>query len=176
MVINLAAGLDSRPWRMDLPASLQWVEIDLPEILDTKHQMLAKEKPACKLEMITANLADLDRRKVIFSELNQRALKIAVMSEGLLLYLDEEKVTSLSADLLAQPHVSYWLVEVASPRIVEWINRRWGKYFQAGNAVMSFAPADWRTFFKRRGWELVYFENLAETATKLNRSLESRLS
>src|SRR5467141_5265857 len=34
MVVNLAAGLDTRPYRMDLPRSLQWVEVDLPEILD----------------------------------------------------------------------------------------------------------------------------------------------
>src|SRR5205814_7790185 len=27
---NLAAGLDARPSRMDLPPSLQWVEVDLP--------------------------------------------------------------------------------------------------------------------------------------------------
>src|ERR1051326_1679773 len=25
LVINLAAGLDARPWRMDLPANLRWV-------------------------------------------------------------------------------------------------------------------------------------------------------
>ena len=29
MVINLAAGLDTRPYRMQLPASLQWIEVDL---------------------------------------------------------------------------------------------------------------------------------------------------
>src|SRR6266550_8482530 len=30
-IINLAAGLDTRPYRMNLPASLKWVEVDLPE-------------------------------------------------------------------------------------------------------------------------------------------------
>ena len=30
MVINLAAGLDSRPYRMELPNTLRWVEVDLP--------------------------------------------------------------------------------------------------------------------------------------------------
>lgn len=170
MIVNLASGLDSRPWRMELPPSLQWVEIDLPEIMDSKRQLLANEKPVCRLEMITANLADLDRRKVLFSELNARAQNIMVMSEGLLLYLDEEKVTSLSADLLAQPNVHYWLVEIASPRVVDFVNRRWRRHFEAANALMSFAPADWRTFFKERGWELVHFDNLAETAAKINRA------
>src|SRR6266850_2251843 len=29
-VVNLAAGLDTRPYRMELPASLRWFEVDLP--------------------------------------------------------------------------------------------------------------------------------------------------
>ena len=33
-VINLAAGLDARPYRLPLPAALRWVEVDLPELLD----------------------------------------------------------------------------------------------------------------------------------------------
>jgi hypothetical protein len=33
-VLNLAAGLDTRPYRLDLPAELRWVEVDLPAILD----------------------------------------------------------------------------------------------------------------------------------------------
>src|SRR5881392_979944 len=36
LVVNLAAGLDTRPYRMELPAALRWVEVDLPEILDYK--------------------------------------------------------------------------------------------------------------------------------------------
>src|SRR5512138_1756219 len=33
MVVNLAAGLDTRPYRMDLPADLPWIEVDLPGLL-----------------------------------------------------------------------------------------------------------------------------------------------
>src|SRR5580698_5407285 len=32
-VLNLAAGLDTRPYRLDLPADLQWIEADLPDLL-----------------------------------------------------------------------------------------------------------------------------------------------
>ena len=45
MVINLAAGLDSRPYRMQLPASLRWIEIDLPDMLNYKQEVLAAERP-----------------------------------------------------------------------------------------------------------------------------------
>src|SRR5205085_5608690 len=40
LVVNLAAGLDTRPFRMDVPAALRWVEVDLPGILDYKEQIL----------------------------------------------------------------------------------------------------------------------------------------
>ena len=52
LVINLAAGLDARPYRMNLPASLQWIEIDLPGILDYKEEILSEDKPVCALERI----------------------------------------------------------------------------------------------------------------------------
>ena len=33
-VMNLAAGLDARPYRLELPGSLRWVEADLPALGD----------------------------------------------------------------------------------------------------------------------------------------------
>jgi O-methyltransferase involved in polyketide biosynthesis len=33
MVLNLAAGLDARPYGMELPSTLQWVEVDFAEII-----------------------------------------------------------------------------------------------------------------------------------------------
>lgn len=50
MVVNLASGLDTRPYRMQLPASLKWIEVDLPGIMNYKQTILANEKPNCKLQ------------------------------------------------------------------------------------------------------------------------------
>src|SRR5262252_1128317 len=44
MVVNLAAGLDARPYRMNLPGSLRWIEVDLPEILAHKEVVLRNER------------------------------------------------------------------------------------------------------------------------------------
>ena len=44
MVVNLACGLDTRPLRMNLPSHLQWIEVDLPGILDYKEALLGSEK------------------------------------------------------------------------------------------------------------------------------------
>ena len=170
VVVNLAAGLDSRPYRLDLPPTLHWIEVDLPLILDEKRQVLAGHKPVCRLEVIAENLADPGRRRTLLAEHNTRGQNILVMTEGLLIYLDDEKVTSLAADLLAQPNFRYWMTEIASPKVLQFINRKWRRYFEEANSVMSFAPPDWRKFFRERGWEPESFENLADTAVKVNRA------
>jgi methyltransferase (TIGR00027 family) len=173
MVLNLAAGLDSRPYRLPLPSSLQWVEVDLPEIVEPKRQLLVAEKPHCQLEILTEHLGDEARRRILFSELNQRAQCIMVMTEGLLSYLNEDKVTALAADLHAQPHFRYWLVEVMAPNVLAYVDRKWGKHLAAANAKMAFAPADWRKFYRERGWELESFADMAQTAFQKNRGPSS---
>jgi methyltransferase (TIGR00027 family) len=35
-VLNLAAGLDARPYRLKLPAALRWIEVDLPDMITYK--------------------------------------------------------------------------------------------------------------------------------------------
>ena len=51
MIINLAAGLDARPYRMSFPRSLKWIEVDLPEIIDYKTESLLRKNQhaACKV-------------------------------------------------------------------------------------------------------------------------------
>src|SRR5262245_36123972 len=39
-VLNLAAGLDTRPYRLTLPNTLVWIEADLPEIMNEKEGVL----------------------------------------------------------------------------------------------------------------------------------------
>src|SRR6266850_3917 len=92
MVVNLAAGLDARPYRMSLPASLQWIEVDLPEILAYKEKILEKEKPSCALERIRQDLSDGNGRRALFADLNRRANKVLILTEGLLIYLSADEV------------------------------------------------------------------------------------
>src|SRR5204862_4736200 len=55
-VLNLAAGLDARPWRLPLPPEPHWVDVDLPRMLEHKQQGMAGEQPRCRY---TAHAADL---------------------------------------------------------------------------------------------------------------------
>ena len=55
-VLNLAAGLDARPYRLPLPSSLVWIEADRAAILDEKTEVLASAKPACIVERVAVDL------------------------------------------------------------------------------------------------------------------------
>src|SRR3954467_2193903 len=55
-VINLAAGLDTRAWRLPLPPTLQWFDVDLPGITAYKADAMRGETPVCRYEAIAADL------------------------------------------------------------------------------------------------------------------------
>src|SRR5579885_3579400 len=46
--LSLGCGLDARPWRLRLPASLRWIEVDLPPLLEYKSSRLAEAAPHCR--------------------------------------------------------------------------------------------------------------------------------
>jgi len=62
-VLNLGAGLDTRPYRLPLPASMHWIEADLPGILAYKEARLAGERPVCNLRRVSVDLADAGAAK-----------------------------------------------------------------------------------------------------------------
>src|SRR5258705_13718255 len=90
LVVNLAAGLDARPWRLPLPPSLRWVDVDLPGILDYKVNTLANEKPVCQYDAVRLDLRDGPKRRALFSQINSEAKNVFVVTEGLLIYLTAE--------------------------------------------------------------------------------------
>src|SRR5262249_7694551 len=69
LIVNCAAGLDARPYRMKLPPTLQWIEADLPDILAYKTERLAGDTPTCQLERVAVNLADGDARRRFLASL-----------------------------------------------------------------------------------------------------------
>lgn len=99
MVVNLAAGLDARPYRMELPGGLQWVEVDLPTMIDYKEQALSGEKPRCALERVRLDLSDAPARQALFRDLGVRAKRALIVTEGLLVYLSPEEVRALGRTL-----------------------------------------------------------------------------
>jgi methyltransferase (TIGR00027 family) len=170
LVLNLAAGLDARPYRMDLPSTLRWVEVDLPEIVSYKEEMLADENPRCQLQRISLDLSDVPARRSLFSDLNSRAKKIVVLTEGLLIYFTTEEVGLFAKDLAAGAHFQNWIIDLASPGQLKLMQRTSGAQLSEAGAAFKFGPAEGPKFFVPHGWEPKDVQGLLKTAAQFKRS------
>ena len=176
LVINLAAGLDARPYRMELPPTLQWVEVDLPEIISYKQNVLANEQPKCRLERISLDLSDGPARRKLFADLDRRAKKIVVASEGLLIYFTPEEVASLARDLASTSHFRNWVIDLASPGQLRLMQRSTGKQLSEAGAAFKFGPAEGAKFFTPHGWDPSDVQGMLKTAAQFNRAPAELLS
>jgi len=170
LVVNLAAGLDARPYRMTLPPSLMWVEIDLPGIIDEKEKILRDDKPVCKLERIRLDLANVAQRRKVFADLGALSRRALVLSEGLTIYLAQDDVSVLARDLSNVPSFSRWITDLTSPGLLRMmLGRGMGRQLSDAGAPFKFAPQDGPDFFTRHGWRATDVRSLITTAGKLGR-------
>ncbi len=169
MVIDLAAGLDARPWRMALPASLRWVDVDLPDILEYKAEVLRSEKPVCRYESSPLDLADASARHGVFDELARTSKRALIISEGLLVYLTADEVCALATDLARQRSFGTWATDLTNPRLLKMLQRQVGSRLDQAGAPLKFGPEEGPRFFERCGWKPVEVRGMLHAAAKLHR-------
>jgi methyltransferase (TIGR00027 family) len=168
LVLNLAAGLDARPYHMELPASLKWVEVDLPGMIDYKEEMLAGERPRCALERVRLDLADVAARRQLFQRLGSSARKALIVTEGLLVYLTREENAVLAQDLAAQPSFQDWGIDLCSPGLLKMLQQNLGALEKAGSPL-KFGPEEGPAFFTPFGWKPVEVYSMLKTAAEVKR-------
>lgn len=168
LVINLAAGLDSRPYRLQLPPSLKWIEVDLPEILSYKEEILHNDKPVCQLERIRLDLSNAAARRDLFADLSRRCQKALINTEGLLIYLNSEDVVGLAKDLAAPSSFDSWMLDIASPGLLKMLAKRMSKQLMQ-SAPFKFAPPDGPDFFVPCGWKPAEVHSLLKNGARLKR-------
>ena len=167
-IVNLGAGLDSRPYRMDLPPNLLWIEVDFPHMIDHKMTTLKDEKPKCRLERVSLDLSDRPARQQLFAQIASRSNKTLIITEGVTPYLDMNQVAELADDLRAQSSFVYWITDYISPRAIAFIRRKRKKDLE--NAPMKFSPPDWFGFFKEHGWRARETRFLIDESERMGRS------
>jgi methyltransferase (TIGR00027 family) len=165
-VLNLAAGLDARPYRLDLPASLDWIEADLPALVAEKNAALAHAVPRCRLVREAVDLADPAARAAFLDRALAGANRVLVITEGLLMYLTDEVVRSLALDF-ARPSVAAWILDTLSPATRDEVMRRMDETL--ASAPMLFAPPEGIAFFEALGWRTTEMRSLLEEARRLRR-------
>ena len=160
-VLNLAAGLDTRAWRLPLKHDLHWVDVDLPAMTEYKATRMRGETPVCRYEAIAADLTDAAIRDALFSQMERSARKMLVITEGLLIYLPPEaqdrlldNITALSAagSRLATEHMSKTtLTGDWADKLTERA-RRMGSTIDLAGLFYSGERNTARDYLGRHGW------------------------
>jgi len=169
-ILNLAAGLDARPYRMNVPASLRWIEVDLPDLFAYKEEVLAGERPRCRLERVQLDLADVGKRRALFAQIGESAKRVMILSEGLLVYLSAEDVRALATDLARQPSFHYWAFDIVSPGLLEMLRKQGGgSELERAGAPFKFAPPEGPDLFRKFGWIPIDVQSTFKAASRTGR-------
>jgi methyltransferase (TIGR00027 family) len=148
-VLNLGAGLDTRPYRMNLPAHLRWIEVDFPHIVEFKDAALRGHRPACHVERVGLNLLDRSSRNTLLARYGSQHQNTLVIAEGVIPYFSNDDAASLAVDLSSIASFRHWIMDFdnAGERRTP---RAWEKRLK--NAAFLFQVADWFEFFKQYAW------------------------
>jgi methyltransferase (TIGR00027 family) len=118
-IVLLAAGLDSRGYRLDWPDGTVLFELDQPQVLEFKRETLAGHTPTAERREVAVDLRD-DWPQALRNHDFDPAKPSAWVAEGLLIYLPAAAQQQLFAgiDALAAPG-SHVAVEEAVPMDAE---------------------------------------------------------
>lgn len=169
-VLNLAAGLDARPYRLSLPAALRWYHVDLPDMIGYMKERMAGENPVCSLEYVAADMTDAAARREVFTRAAAYG-PVMVITEGLLIYLTREQVAGLGRELHDSAQARWWLTDLASPMLEQFLKRQWSGKLQQGNAPMQFFPPEGSAFFEPLGFREAEFRSMWDESLRLNRTM-----
>jgi methyltransferase (TIGR00027 family) len=164
-VLSLGAGFDARPYRLDLPTDLAWIEVDYPDIVRTKEELLAGETAACRVERVGLDLAERDARRRLFARIGGTSQRTVILTEGVVPYLTPPETADLAADLHAQPSFDRWVTDYFSPVLLAYLKRRRPR----SNAPFRFDPPDWEAFFAAERWRPKEMRYLGEESLRLGR-------
>lgn len=168
-VLNLGAGLDTRPYRLEVPENLRWIEVDFPHVIDYKTRRLGGEPAKCDLERISLDLAKADERERLFANIGAKSARVLVLTEGVVPYLSNEAVEDLAADLFAQRSFKFWVTDYFSKTILKYRKRQ--KMFRKldAHAPFLFDPENWEKFFADAGWNVAEMRYIFEEGVRRGR-------
>jgi methyltransferase (TIGR00027 family) len=103
-VVNLAAGMDARSYRLPWRDGTTVYEVDQPQVIAIKEERLAGEQPRCRRAAVGVDLAD-DWPEVLDSQGFDSSSRTVWLIEGLLQYIEASDVDRLFArvDALSAP-------------------------------------------------------------------------
>lgn len=155
-VVIMAAGLDTRAFRLNWPEELTVFELDQPDVLKYKDKVLQSMDihPACKREVIYADLTGSWKEALIGRGFNPQTPSCWLL-EGFLFYLPGETIKEILEGVIAISAPGSWLgfdiinsAVLNSPYTKPWVDMQ----AQSG-APWIGTMDDPESFLAARGWK-----------------------
>ncbi len=155
-VVVLAAGMDTRAFRIPWPEGLAVFEVDRDEIFDHKEAVLARfdASPSSDRRIVRADLARPWTGALVAAGFNPKK-PAAFLVEGLLMYLDEAEALRLLESIGEVATPGSWMAcDVISPEVLTspYLSRYMTALREAGSA-WKFGIAEPEAFFADHRWE-----------------------
>ena len=154
-VVILAAGMDTRAFRIPWPSDVKVFEVDRDEIFDHKEAVLGRAgaSPSCDRHVVRADLARPWTGALAGAGF-VKSKPAAFLVEGLLMYLEEHEALPLLAAIgeIAAPG-SWIAADVVNPEVLTspYMARYMTALREAGSP-WKFGIEDPESFFRQRGW------------------------
>jgi methyltransferase (TIGR00027 family) len=164
-VVNIGAGLDTRPYRLDLPKDLRWIEIDFPHIIESKSAKLANVTPHCKISRYGLDFSDRAAARRLYAEIGSMAKVALVITEGVVVYLSNEEAKQLALDLREVPTFRFWIKDYRGSAM-----KRPGRLNKKlKHSPFRFNHPDPLAFFSQFGWKVRSDIKALDEADRLHR-------
>jgi methyltransferase (TIGR00027 family) len=172
-VLSVGCGLDTRPWRLELPPDLRWIEVDFADMLDYKDSLMSAETPRCRRERLIADLNDSVQRRAIYAAAG--TAPAFMITEGLLMYLPAATVEALAAEAVHESSVAHWMSDVTTSTFLQALGSdtmQSVRHVQASDCLHGEQILD---VFHRHGWTTAarrsYLTDMAFATSRIQRMM-----
>jgi methyltransferase (TIGR00027 family) len=169
-IVVLAAGLDTRAYRMSWPQSCQWFEIDQAHVLRFKHRVLAEQAatPTCQRHAVPADLRE-QWTSTLCAAGFEPARPSAWLAEGLLQYLPSAAEERLLSDIsqLSAPGSQLAVTHTDGPTTLSWTSAELGVDL---DQIINHEPRESLPHrLQRHGWTVRASESIPHAGQRLGR-------
>jgi methyltransferase (TIGR00027 family) len=154
-VALLGAGLDSRPFRLEVPPGVEWFEVDQPAVLAAKDEQLAAAPPRGRRHAVGADLRDDWVTPLLGAGYDRRAPTLW-LAEGLFFYLTEAIIVDLlrRACELSAPGSLFAADVIGTAGLDGPAMQAYRDYCARNDRPPPFGADDPAALFEAGGWEV----------------------
>lgn len=154
-VVLLGAGLDTRSHRLDLPAEVDWYEVDREEILTGKDRVLAAAVARCRRHPVAGDLTGDWATPLLDAGFDQHR-RTLWLAEGLVFYLTEEMIVAMlrTASRLCAPGSLFAADVIGTTGLDSPAMQPYRNWCAANDVPPPFGADDPTTLLTAGGWEL----------------------